>query len=105
MKKILPLTLILACLFVSSSSYAYTSISVSCGTVLSWHEEDNKYTKQSVIGWIRGYVTGRNYELDRTMTGNRPDGESYYYAVVKYCKDNPLHDLQHAGKDIYSTLN
>ena len=103
-KHLLPLTLILTCLFVSSSSYAsYSTFSMSCGSVLKKDKEDNIYVESGITGWMMGYITARNYP-NRVLT-DRPDGDSVYYAVLKYCRDNPLDGVADAGEEIYSNLD
>jgi len=59
--------------------------------------------KLAVSLWIKGYITGRNYELDRSVD-NTIDADSLYYAAVKFCKDNPLKDNDDAVMHIYSNL-
>ena len=102
-KHLLLLTLTLTCLSVSNSSYAYTSYGLSCGAVLSSDKDGSFALKHALPAWLMGYITGRNYELDRDMSDN-PDGDSLYYAALKYCRDNPLKSLARGAKDIYSTL-
>ena len=53
---------------------------------------------------MKGYITGRNYELNATQA-NDVDSDSLYYAVVKFCRDNPLKDTDDAAIYIYSNLN
>ena len=69
-KHLLPLTLILTCLFVSSSSYAFTAIDWSCGTVLSMHDASSSSAKSNLPSWIQGYITGRNYENGKDLNAS-----------------------------------
>ena len=104
MKKHL-LLLILTSLFISSSSYAYTVAGAAkCGGLLSLENDGNSFTKSGTPLWVKGYITGRNYELDRSMN-NLPDSDSLYYAVIKFCRDNPLKDIDDAARSIYSKIN
>ena len=72
--------------------------------MINYDNEDSDFAWIGYSSYIRGYITGRNYELDRTLSVN-PDSDSLYYAALKYCRDNPLESLSQAGGDIYSTLN
>ncbi len=101
MKKILPLLLI--CLFMTSSSYAYTSISQSCGSVIDYDNEDSDFAKVGYAAYMHGYITARSYELNVTLE-NETDAQSLYHAVVKFCRDNPLKDTDDAAQDIYTNL-
>ena len=105
-KHLLFLILILTSLFITSSSYAYSVVgNQSCGSIITFDKEGNLYTKTGSIQWVRGYITGRNYEFDRNLVNRVPDPDSLYYAVVKFCKDNPLKGVNDAAIYIYSTLN
>ena len=104
-KQLLLLILILTSLFMTSSSYAYTLVgAASCGELLTLEDKGNLISKHSTPLWIKGYITGRNYELDRTMK-NPPDSDSLYYALIKFCRDNPLKDIDDAAISIYSKIN
>ena len=104
MKKHL-LFLILTSLFITNSSYAYTIVGAAeCGAILRLEDDNNLITKHSTPLWIKGYITGRNYELDRSMK-NVPNSDSLYYALIKFCRDNPLKDIDDAAISIYSKIN
>ena len=90
-------------LFISNSSYAYTSYSHSCGAVIKYDNEGSDYAEIGYDGYVRGYITGRNYELNATQV-NDLDSDSIYFAVVKFCRDNPLKSTNDAARYIYSTL-
>ena len=86
-------------------SWSYTvkgSGNTSCGELL---EEEKNRTSQGILfyqknAWILGYITGRNYENNANKgRGVHPD--SIYYAVLNYCRDNPLKDLDDAIQFIY----
>ena len=103
MKKILPLLLI--CLFMTSSSYAYTVLGGrTCGEILSEDRNNNEMHKLMLTIWIKGYITARNYELARGID-QYVEGDSLYYASIKFCRDNPLKDSDDAAIHIYSNLN
>ena len=104
MKRQLIHILIFTSLFITHSSYAYTSYSHSCGAVINYDNEGSDFARVGYPAYIRGYITGRNYELNATQA-NDVDSDSLYYAVVKFCRDNPLKDTNDAAKYIYSNLN
>ena len=89
----------------TSPSYAYTVVGAAkCGGILSLHNDDNPLNEYAVFSWTNGYITGRNYELNKSMTNKVPDTDSLYYAVIKFCRENPLKDIDDAAVYIYSTL-
>jgi hypothetical protein len=102
MKKQL-LLLLLVSLFMTSSSFAYTIFGTrTCGDLLSSDRDNNKITELVVGVWMQGYITARNYELRREV--DHIDVDSLYYAVIKFCRDNPLQDNDDAAIHIYSNL-
>ena len=104
MKKKL-LLLLLISLFMTSSSYAYTILGGrACGEILSDDRNNNKMDKLLLSVWLKGYITARNYELSRGID-TYIEGDSLYYAVIKFCRDNPLKDSDDAAINIYSNLN
>ena len=89
-----------------SSSYAFASYTglgdITCDQVISGHEKKNKAGRYQVIDWMDGYVTGRNIESKTNRHKGKGLGdESLYYAVVNYCKKNPLHSTVEAAEFIY----
>jgi len=102
MKKQL-LLLLLVSLFMTSSSFAYTILGTrSCGDLLSSDRDNDQLTELTVGIWMKGYITARNYELSRGV--DNIDSDSLYYAVIKFCRDNPLKDNDDAAIHIYSNL-
>ena len=90
----------------TSSSYAYTTIgNMNCGPILKMDKEDNSHVHTGTVAWVNGYLTGRNYELNRDMMGKTLDSDSIYYSIIKFCKDNPLKKLNDAALSIDSKLN
>ena len=99
MKKLLAIV-VLGLLF-SSNAKAYRVLNTNtCGQILS--REGTENSKEQIKRWITGYITGRNYELNASI--GTTDYESYYWAIVKYCKDNPLKNISHAAEDLYNQL-
>ena len=104
MKKLL--ILLFSLFFLSSTSvFAATTVGgYSCGQLLQYDKNNNITAKNVVINWFNGFTSGMNVAVDKTLVSKIPDHESVYYAIVKYCKDNPLSDTQEASLDIYLTL-
>ena len=75
---------------------------VSCGTIISHHEDDPVLTKTIVLH-INGYITGRNYETNGRV-GEGVDHDSLFHALLKYCRENPLKDNIDAEEYIYQKL-
>ena len=99
MKKLL----VLFILFTTNSIHAYTySGMYLCGKLLTMDKEDNPYAKIHVISWFEGYSTGRNFETYTVLDDFNRD--SIYYAMIKYCKENPLKDTVDGADSIYSKL-
>ena len=86
----------------TSSSYAtYTTLGVMpCGKIISTEGED--IVEYYILGWVRGYITARNYENNIII--NNVDSDSIKYAALKFCRDNPLKDLDDAAINIYSSI-
>ena len=103
-KQILLLFFILIGVFMTRASYAlYTSLGAQpCGKVISMYEEGVEIGEIYALGWVRGYISGRNYETNTQM--NNIDADSIYYAVIKFCRENPLKDTANAAENIYSSV-
>ena len=104
MKKLL---ILLFSLFLLSSPSVFSATTIggySCGQLLQYDKNNNITAKNVVINWFNGFISGMNFAVDKNLVNKIPDHESVYYAIVKYCKDNPLSDTQHASIDIYFTL-
>ena len=103
MKKQL-LLLLLISLFMTSSSYAsyLQEGNLSCGTIISNDKKNSDISEYYILGWVRGYITARNYE--NSNISNHVDADSIKYSVLKYCNDNPLKDLDSAVFNIYSQI-
>ena len=85
-------------------SHAYTILGLyECGEILKDDRKDDKVSAHQTKSYIQGYITGRNYYEDVTITKSAK-AESLYYAVIKFCKKNPLKDIEDAAKHIYNQL-
>jgi hypothetical protein len=104
MKKYIILFILLTGFSITSASYAASTAGYyNCGQILSMIDEDNPLVKRVMITWYLGFYSGRNWETGYEED-NFPDGDSIYYATVKYCKENPLKDSFDASVDIYNKL-
>jgi len=102
MKKILGIVVLT--LLISSTAQAYLIRGkVDCGTILRLSKDNPILTDGMMTAYVNGYITGRNYETDK-MVGEGVSNDSIYYAVLKYCKDNPLKDNGDAAEHIFQEL-
>ena len=84
--------------------FAYTAKgSVSCGTVISSYKKNAVLTDGMMTAYVNGFLTGRNYETNGNV-GKGVDNESIFYALLKYCRENPLKDNVDAAEYIYREL-
>jgi len=99
MKKLL----VLFILFTTNSIHAYSYTGMyPCGKLLKMDKDNNTYAKDHLISWFEGYSTGRNLETSTNLDDF--DGDSIYYAMIKYCRENPLKDTVDGADSIYSKL-
>ena len=106
MKKII-FSLVLSFLLMFSnivySSY-FSAGHYNCGDLLE--NKDNKYIKIFTENWALGYMTGRNYSEDKrkgdSLGATNSIGNSLLYAIMKYCRQNPLKSTTHAMEHIYN---
>ena len=75
----------------------------SCGFVISKHEDDSLLNRTVLVSRLNGYITGRNYETNGRV-GKGVDNDSLYYALLKYCRENPLKSNIDAEQYIYEQL-
>ena len=89
-------------LFFSSQVLSYQVLGMyECGEILVDDKNNNKNSKTLTLTWLQGYISARNYIDNADKTA---EYESLYFAVIKFCKENPLKDLNDAARDIYSQL-
>ena len=72
-----------------------------CGEVLSDYDNSNEMHYWTRIQWLLGCITGRNYATD-DLKGGDIEYLSIYYSVIKYCRNNPLNDLDDAMAHTYN---
>ena len=98
------LLFILISLFITNSNYAATVTGFyNCGKILAMVENGNLVFKPNLVGWFMGFYSGANW-VDNYSTDNPPDEDSIYYAIVKYCEENPLKDTADATVEVYNKL-
>ena len=66
-------------------------------------KDDNRYLEPVLVGYFMGFYSGRNWENGYAKE-NYPDYDSVYYAMIKYCEENPLKDTFDASIEIYNKL-
>lgn len=99
MKKLL--TIIIIILF-SSNAFCYTvKGNHECGDIINGNKTDDDMLYQAIASWTQGYITARNFVSDFEL-GKNASFHSLYYAVLNFCEDNPLKDIDDAARFIYS---
>jgi len=100
--KFLPLTMITLILAIASPAAAYTvKGSVECPDVVK--EDATENFRKMNMWWVLGYISGRNYEND-TSVSKGIDGEDLYAHVLSYCRTHPGNDMDDASIDLYDAL-
>ena len=103
MKKFLVVVVLF--IFQTSTNASYIALNASpCGEIIS--KQDSKSVKQQVEYYITGYITGYNRSKGLSIAkGMQPNEyDSLYWAIIKFCKENPLKDLDDASFNILSQL-
>ena len=59
----------------------------TCGSMIDEDRKDNKIGIALKKSWIMGFISGLNFGYD---SSKNPDRQAVYYAVLNYCKKNPL---------------
>ena len=109
MKKLIFASAILFNVIFSSISVAQTSNftvigDLPCGDILA--KKGDKVWMISIFSFMHGYITSRNYEagFDNLKQVTNVENNSLYFAVVKFCEDNPLRSLGNASEVVYAKL-
>ena len=93
------------CVFFQSSANAYTVLNAApCGEILS--KQDAQVAKHQIEYYITGYITGYNRSKNSFIAKDMKVSEfdSLYWAIIKFCKENPLKDLEDASFDVMSQV-
>ena len=72
-------------------------------TGISSYKENAAITEGMMTAYVNGFLTGRNYETNGKV-GKGVDHDSIFYALLKYCRENPLKDNVDAAEYIYREL-
>ena len=103
MTKIFSLVLII--LFLSGNANAYTVLGASpCGEVLS--KQNSEMVRESISSYMTGYITGYN-RAKNTYIGSGMKAieyDSFFWATLKFCKENPLKNIEDAADNILFQL-
>ena len=100
MKKIF-LYIFLSLMFSNTVSATYLVLGkYGCGQILDDDRKDDTVSKYQTKSYIQGYITGLNYANDSSK-GEGVKSASLYYAVIKFCKENPFKGIHHAAEEIY----
>ena len=77
--------------------------SVDCGNLLANCDRNkNGLFCVASTSWAERFISGRTHE-SKTLRGNI-SLDSMKYALIKYCRENPLNDTYGAAKSIYKEL-
>ena len=76
---------------------------VDCGNFLANCDRDkNDWYCVASTTWVLGFISGRTWE---SSTPRRDVSfDSMKYALMKYCRENPLKDTHNAAQSIYREL-
>ena len=78
---------------------------LSCGNFLSYCEKSKlDLDCQAQTKWAQGYISGVSWESDITFDGNTADQDNVKYALIKYCRENPLKDIRSASENIFKQI-
>ena len=98
MKKILIIFFIL--ISFNTPVYSYTiHMAIPCGKFITFDIEDKDFNKVYAQSWFAGYATAINQINGASLSSF--DADSNYYAILNYCKNNPLDDMRDAAFWVY----
>tara|TARA_B100000809_G_C14666176_1_gene361451 strand:+ start:23 stop:331 length:309 start_codon:yes stop_codon:yes gene_type:complete len=92
--------LILFVLIPFSSNAEYVVFTYDCGKILKSERNNNRVQQDLIKSWLQGYMTARNYE-NNSKKGDGVNLDSIFYALIKYCRENPLKNSNDAALYIY----
>ena len=75
--------------------------SVECPDVV--REDANEDFRKMNMWWILGYISGRNFERDASVSKGI-DAEDLYAHVLSFCRANPGKDMDDGSIDLYELL-
>ena len=74
-----------------------------CGDLLNAVDSKNEAAKEQSYSYIMGYITGKNDAYVSTR-GKNNSMDDLFYALVKFCRDNPLKDQWDGAREVYNNL-
>jgi hypothetical protein len=86
-----------------SKKDAWITGSVDCGVFLAGCDINKLHINcQAQAFWTQGFISGRT---DESNTFRRKISlDSMKYALIKYCRENPLNNTYEAARSIYKEL-
>tara|TARA_Y100000996_G_C22101386_1_gene469976 strand:+ start:101 stop:421 length:321 start_codon:yes stop_codon:yes gene_type:complete len=99
------LVVVLFFIFQTIANASYIALNASsCGQIIS--KQDSNTALLQVKYYVTGYITGYNRSKDLSIGDDLQIDEydSLFWAVVKFCKENPLKDLDDASFNVLSQL-
>ena len=84
---------------------------ISCSSYLESFEDDIEWNNVAPImaSWVQGFISGFNSAVVSAKVGDAfsvpEDSKGIAYALLKYCRENPLDNIQDAMlEEIFPTL-
>ena len=76
---------------------------LSCGEFLSFCDKDKlQLNCQTQTFYVEGYISGISWEYNIPV--NNFNSNSIKYALIKFCRNNPLKDTAHGANNILNQL-
>ena len=75
-----------------------------CGNFLNYCENKKSLNCEVGTSWTMGYISEKTYTNNIWISKSTFNHENIKYALIKYCKDNPLKDTHDASEDIFNQL-
>ena len=101
-KTVLTLTILL---FSVSTSNATVWGHASCGTFLTRCEQSKMHlTCEGGTFYALGVISAHSTNFDQNMKGKFNNFDNIKYALIKYCRANPLKDTYDGAVDIFDQL-
>ena len=76
-----------------------------CGQFLNFCEESKfNLDCQAQTKWAQCYISGVSWESNITFDGNAVNQDNVKYALIKYCRENPLKNVRSASENIFKQI-
>ena len=76
----------------------------TCGKFLNYCENKKGINCEVGTSWAMGYISAQTYKNNIWISKNTFSHENIKYALIKYCRNNPLKDTHDASEDIFNQL-